>query len=85
MSVYEVLTVILIGVLATAATAAIYVGLIGLLGGLYFVRCQDCGHLMFSSTKRPQHACSRCRHPVLLHPAHAMLHRRDASDMHAAQ
>jgi DNA-directed RNA polymerase subunit RPC12/RpoP len=76
MSVYEMLTIVLIALLATGATIAIYVGLIGLVGGLYFVRCEQCDHLMFSATKRPEHSCAHCRHPVLMHPVHTMLHPR---------
>jgi DNA-directed RNA polymerase subunit RPC12/RpoP len=73
MTIYEVLTVILIATLALAATVAIYIGLIGLLGGLYIVECSQCGHLTFSYTNRPANSCARCRHPVLMHPLHAML------------
>lgn len=72
--IYEVLTVVVIAVLALGATVAIYIGLIGLLGGLYFVECSQCGHLMISSTRQAEHSCGRCRHPVLMHPIHAILH-----------
>lgn len=81
MTIYEVLTVIVIAGLALATTIAIYVGLIGLVGGLYFVECSQCGHLTFSSTNRPQHSCAHCRHPVLMHPVHAMLHRRSVHEV----
>jgi DNA-directed RNA polymerase subunit RPC12/RpoP len=74
MGVYEALTVILIAMLALAATVAIYIGLIGLLGGLYIVECSQCGHLTFSSTNRPGPSCVHCRHPVLMHPVHAIVH-----------
>jgi len=76
MTIYEVLTIVVIAVVALAATVAIYVGLIGLVGGLFFVECSRCGHLAFSSTNRPQSSCAHCRHPVLWHPVHAVLHPR---------
>ncbi|HUO37672.1 MAG TPA: hypothetical protein VMU34_07480 [Mycobacterium sp.] len=81
MDVYEVLTVIITALLALAATAAIYIGVMGLLGGFYFARCAACGHLVFSSTKRPHPSCVHCRHPVLLHPLHAALHPHSARDV----
>ena len=81
MGVYEVLTIILTVALALAATGAIYVGVIGLLGGFYFARCAACGHLTFSATKRPQPSCVHCRHPVLRHPLHALLHPRRLRDV----
>lgn len=81
MSSFEVLTVVLIAVLALAASAAIYIGVIGLLGGFYFVRCAECGHLTFSATKRPQPSCMHCRHPVLMHPLHAVHHPRNVHDV----
>jgi DNA-directed RNA polymerase subunit RPC12/RpoP len=81
MAVYEVLTVILIAVLALGATLAIYIGVIGMLGGFYFVRCADCGHLSLSATKWPRNACAHCRHPVLMHPLHAVHHPRQVRDI----
>ncbi|MBV9512704.1 MAG: hypothetical protein JO280_01480 [Mycobacteriaceae bacterium] len=73
MTVYEVLTVILIAALALGTTIAIYVGLIGLIGGVYFVECAKCGHLTFSSSNQRAGSGGRCRHPVHMHPLHAML------------
>ncbi|MBV9091294.1 MAG: hypothetical protein JO044_15560 [Mycobacteriaceae bacterium] len=81
MSVYEVLTVVLIAVLALAASAAIYLGVLGLLGGFYFVRCAGCGHLWFSATRLPQPSCAHCRHPLLLHPLHAAHHPGNVRDV----
>ena len=78
---YEVLTLVLIAVLALAASAAIYIGVIGLMGGFYFVRCVGCGHLTFSATKAPQRSCMHCRHPVLMHPFHAVHHPRNVHDV----
>jgi hypothetical protein len=49
MSVYEVLTVLLIVVIGTAATAAIYLGLLNWAGAFFIVRCEACHHLAFSS------------------------------------
>jgi hypothetical protein len=74
MTVYEVLTVFLIAMLALASTVAIYIGLIAWAGGLYLVECSRCGHLTFSSAKQSQHPCAQCRHPLLMHPVHALLH-----------
>ncbi|MCW2687994.1 MAG: hypothetical protein JWR37_2884 [Mycobacterium sp.] len=74
MTVYEVLTVFLIVALATAATAAVYLGLLGWMGGFYGVRCASCHHVTFSSANRPQDSCPHCRHPVLMHPLHAVHH-----------
>jgi DNA-directed RNA polymerase subunit RPC12/RpoP len=74
MTVYEVLTVVLIIVLATAATAAIYLGILNWIGALYVVRCASCHHLTFSSANRRQGSCPHCRHPVLTHPVYAAHH-----------
>lgn len=81
MTVYEVLTLALIAVLALAASTAIYAGVIGLLGGFYFVRCAQCGHLGFSAARRPRSSCVHCRHPVLMHPLHAVHHPRNVHDV----
>jgi DNA-directed RNA polymerase subunit RPC12/RpoP len=71
-TVYEVLTIALIVVLAAASTAAIYLGLRGWAGDLYVVRCASCNHLTFASADQPPHSCPYCRHGVLLHPMHAI-------------
>jgi ribosomal protein S27E len=81
MSLYEVLTVVLIAVLALAAAAALERGVLGLLGGFYLVRCGECGHLTFSAAKRPQVSCVHCRHPVLMHPFHACHHPRNVHNV----
>ncbi len=74
MTVYEVLTIALIVVLAMAATTAIYLGLLNWVGGVFVVRCAACHHLTFSSANQPQHSCPHCRHPVLMHPLYAAHH-----------
>ena len=74
MTAYEVLTIIVIAVLASATTVAIYVGLLNWVGGVFVVRCAACHHLTFSSEKDPQASCPHCRHPVLLHPLYAATH-----------
>lgn len=74
MTVYEILTIALIAGLAAAATAAIYIGLLGMMGQFYVRRCASCKHFMFAFTDQPQHSCARRRHPVLLHPLHAVHH-----------
>ncbi|KAA0113755.1 hypothetical protein [Mycolicibacterium sp. P9-22] len=75
MTVYEVLTVTVIVVLALAATTAIYLGLLNWLGAAYVVRCAACHHLTLSSAKDPQASCPHCRHPALLHPIYTAGHR----------
>jgi DNA-directed RNA polymerase subunit RPC12/RpoP len=81
MTVYEVLTVTLIVVLALLTTVAIYLGLMNWLGALYVVRCDSCHHQTFSSAKQPQHSCPHCRHPVLTHPLYAVRHPRDLNQI----
>jgi DNA-directed RNA polymerase subunit RPC12/RpoP len=74
MTVYEVLTVVLIVVLALATVAAVYIGLMNWIGALYVVRCTACHHLTFSAAKQPGPSCPHCRHPVLTHPLYAAAH-----------
>ncbi len=74
MTVYEALTVALIGALAVAATAAIYLGLLNWAGALFVVRCAACHHLTFASANHPQPSCLHCRHPVLTHPLYVARH-----------
>ena len=62
MTVYQVLTIVLITVLAIAATVAIYLGLLNWIGALYVVRCTECHHLAFNSANRPE---SRARTAVI--------------------
>ncbi|MCB0942501.1 MAG: hypothetical protein KDB72_19935 [Mycobacterium sp.] len=81
MTVYEVLTVVVIVILGTAATAAIYFGLLNWIGGAYVVRCARCHHLTVSSVRRQPRTCTHCRHPVLMHPVHAVRHPRQFTDV----
>ncbi|EHB49965.1 hypothetical protein MycrhDRAFT_5352 [Mycolicibacterium rhodesiae JS60] len=81
MTVYEVLTIAVIVVVGTAATAAIYLGLLNWIGGAYIVRCATCRHLTVSSDRRQPQSCAHCRHPVLMHPVHAVHHPREAADV----
>lgn len=81
MTVYAVLTLVLMTVLALAAVAAIYVGLLNWFGLLYVVRCAECRHLTLSSANRPQSSCPQCRHPVLTHPIHALAHPSSRTDV----
>jgi DNA-directed RNA polymerase subunit RPC12/RpoP len=81
MSVYEVLTIVLIAVIGTAATAAIYLGLLNWAGAFFVVRCAACHHLAFSTAKDPRQSCPHCRHPVLTHPLYALHHPRDLSQV----
>ena len=75
MSVYEVLTIVLIAVIGLATTAAIYLGLLNWMGAFYVVRCAACHHLAFSTANAAQQSCPHCRHPVLTHPLYALHHR----------
>ncbi|RDH77836.1 hypothetical protein DVS77_13325 [Mycolicibacterium moriokaense] len=76
MSVYEILTFVLIAVIGMATTAAIYLGLLNWVGALYVVRCAACHHLTFASDNAAQNSCPHCRHPVLLHPLYSLHHPR---------
>ncbi|MBX7432530.1 hypothetical protein JDV09_10500 [Mycobacterium sp. Y57] len=84
MTVYAVLTIVLITVLATAATLAIFLGLLNWIGAFYVVRCSHCRRLTFSTAKKNQASCPQCRHPVLTHPIHALTHPDDRSDVSVA-
>jgi hypothetical protein len=74
MSLYEVLTIVLIAVVGMATTAAIYLGLLNWAGAFFVVRCAGCHHLTFASANEPQKSCPHCRHPVLTHPLRALHH-----------
>jgi hypothetical protein len=74
MTVYEVLTVALITVLAAATIVAIYWGMANWIGAFYVVRCTACHHLTTNSANNPRESCPHCRHPVLTHPIHALAH-----------
>ncbi|MGY4711148.1 hypothetical protein ACXDF8_16560 [Mycolicibacterium sp. CBM1] len=81
MTVYEVLTIALIVVLGTVATAGIYLGLLNWIGGAYVVRCAACRHLTVSSARSQPQSCLHCRHPVLMHPVHAVHHPSQFTDV----
>jgi len=81
MTVYEILTIALIVLIATLTTAAIYLGLMNWIGALYVVRCEACHHLTFSSARQPQHSCPHCRHPVLTHLLYAIRHPRELNQV----
>jgi hypothetical protein len=63
---------ILIAAVGVFTTAMLYAGLAGLLGGLRMVRCRSCDHWTTCVTDSPGSSCPHCRHPVLLHPVHAI-------------
>jgi DNA-directed RNA polymerase subunit RPC12/RpoP len=75
MTFYEVLTIALIAVLASAATVAIYLGLLNWMGAMFVVRCAACHHLTLASANHAAQSCPHCRHPVLMHPLYAAIHR----------
>jgi hypothetical protein len=81
MTVYAILTIALIVVLATAATLAIYLGLLNWIGAVHVVRCGRCHHLTVSGSRMPGESCAHCRHPVLLHPIYAAAHPRSANQV----
>jgi hypothetical protein len=74
MTVYEVLTLAVVLVLAMAATAAIYLGLLNWAGGVFIVRCAACHHLTLSPVNHAQPSCPHCRHPALTHPLYTAHH-----------
>jgi hypothetical protein len=74
MTVYEVLTVALIVVLAMATIVAIYLGLMNWIGAAHVVRCAACHHLTVAQSNQPQGSCPHCRHPALMHPLYAAHH-----------
>jgi DNA-directed RNA polymerase subunit RPC12/RpoP len=84
MTVFEVLTVVLIIALAAATVVAIYLGLLNWIGAVYVVRCAECRHLAFSSANQPRTSCPHCRHPVLTHPIHALRHPAARTDVRVA-
>ena len=81
MSVYEVLTIVLIAVIGAAAIAAIYLGLLNWASAFYVVRCTACHHLTFAAANDAQRSCPHCRHPVLTHPLYAVHHRDSLSQV----
>lgn len=81
MTVYPVLTIVLITVLGTLTTLAVFLGLANWVGSFYVVRCSQCRHLTFSSANKSQASCPQCRHPVLTHPIHALAHRDSRADV----
>ena len=84
MTVYTVLTIVLITVLATLTTLAIFLGLANWIGAFYVVRCSECRHLTFSSANRSQASFPQCRHAVLTHPFDALAHRDSRGDVRVA-
>jgi ribosomal protein S27E len=81
MSVYEVLTIVLIAVIGMATTAAIYLGLLNWVGAFFVVRCASCHHLTFASANAAQKSCPHCRHPVLTHPLYSLHHPRSLAEV----
>ena len=72
---FQVLSVAAIALIGVIATVALALGLLNWFGGFYVVHCSRCHHLTGSSSKDPQESCVHCRHPALLHPIYAALHR----------
>ncbi len=74
MTVYEILTVGLIFILAAATVTAIYVGMMNWINAAHVVRCMACHHLTFSGVNQPQPSCAHCRHPAIMHPIYSAHH-----------
>jgi hypothetical protein len=72
--VLEILTAVLVVVLALATVIAAFVGLLGLTGALRLLRCERCDHQIVTSAFRPPGTCAYCRHDRLFHPVYAIHH-----------
>lgn len=74
----EILTSLLVVVLAVATVYAAIVGLLGSTGALRLLRCERCAHLVITSGFRAPGTCGYCRHDRLLHPFYARHHAHHA-------
>jgi len=71
----EILTSLLVVVLAVATLVAALVGLLGITGALRLLRCERCDHLVVTSALHRPGTCAYCRHDRLFHPvAHWAAH-----------
>ena len=74
MTVYEILTIVLIVVLATVTTVAIYLGSTQLDRRLSHRAVQHLPPPDGLLGEQPQPSCPHCRHPALTHPLYAAHH-----------
>jgi hypothetical protein len=66
--VVEVVTGVLVSLLAIASVVAGAVGILCLMGAARLTRCQACGHLGLAAAHGPLRSCLQCRHERLFHP-----------------
>lgn len=64
----EVLTGVLVLIVAMTTTAMLALGVAGLLGVVRFTRCEQCRRLGVVLAAQEGSTCMHCRHPLLLHP-----------------
>lgn len=77
----EVVTAVLVGLLAVATVLAAYLGILGLVRAIALVRCERCGHLEVRRGNLDAQCARTARHhPVssalhVLHLPHPAVHR----------
>lgn len=77
----EVVTGVLVGLLAVVTVLAAYIGILGLVNAVTLVRCKTCGHLEIRSGDASQYCTRAARHHALIaarhviHLPHPPLHR----------
>ena len=64
----EIITAVLVLILASVTLAATYVGLLGVVGALRIQRCERCGHQSIQRQSADIAGCGFCRHERLFHP-----------------
>ncbi len=74
----EVLTGVLVIILAVATTAMLALGVAGAAGVVHYLRCEQCHRLSMVSGDSPTPTCVHCQHERLLHPM-AVRHRAHAA------
>ncbi|MCV7192059.1 hypothetical protein [Mycolicibacterium brumae] len=72
---FEVLGIAAIVAVGAIAIVGIFLGLANWVGGFHMVHCRTCHHLTGSAQQGPVEDCVHCRHPALLHPLYAAMHR----------
>jgi hypothetical protein len=77
----EVVTAVLVGLLAVATVLAAYVGILGLARAITLARCKTCGHLEIRSGDATEYCAHADRHGAraiaghAVHLPHVLLHR----------
>lgn len=77
----EIITGVLVGILAVVSVAAALIGLAGMFGLVRTSRCPGCGRFGVTVIDSAAANCLNCRHERMLHPV-AVLHRTHAHGMH---